>query len=430
MKKVKKFIKNKELIKKIAFTVLMLFIYRLGCNLIVGSVDTTGIENITAFEFFDMMTGASLSDFTLFSLGLSPVITASIIIELLSNDIVPALARIKKENDSKKKNKIVNALGIILAAVQSLGITYMMDAGYGVLRANDIYSYIFTCGMLTAGGIILLWISTQIDVYGIGNGSSLIIASGILYKLPGTICDAFNTIVSYKDLTTVWSFVALMATYIAMIMFVVFIENSEKRLNIQFAQAQKNVFGGKKSDYLPIKVNPTGVIPVIFSASILQFPVIICSLLGKNPEWLEWVSLRDYKGIILYAVLTVYFTFFYTKTIIDPSQINRNLKNTGGNITGVRIGKDTIEYINKTLNRICFYGAAALLIIALVPVLVPMFWTAANVSLTIGGTSLIIVTSVTLEIAGKLKTEMSAKKYTQSMFNGFRRGELSHVKRQ
>lgn len=410
MKNIQKIYKNKELMKKLLFTLVIMFIFRLGSDTMLASVRLGNIASMPALDFFSMMSGGSFDSFTLFALGLSPFITSAIVIELMSNDVIPALSRIKKEGNTEKRNKIVNALGLFIAVIQAAAVTYMLDSQYGILFSNDIYSYIFTVTMLTAGSAILLWISKQIDIHGIGNGSSVIIACGILFRLPTTICQVFDNIVSYSDLTTLIPFAALMAAYIMVIMFVVYIENSERRIRIQFS-SMSHIPSGKSHDYLPIKVNPSGVIPVIFASSLMQIPVFICQLAGARAVWLEWFSLGNVRGIAVYSVLIIYFTFFYSKTVVNPKEVNEKLRKTECAVVGIRPGHDTVHYLNRLLNRLCIYGAIAILIIALIPVVLPMFWDAAGMGLTVGGTSLIIVTGVTLEIAKKIRNENQRKDY-------------------
>lgn len=402
--------KHKDLIKKILFTAVILFIYRLGSTVMLASVRTGNLSEIAALDFFSAMTGGGMDDFTLFALGLSPFITAAIVIELLSNDVIKPLARIKKDNDAEKKNKIVNILGVFIALLQSVSITYMLDRQYGILMAGDIYSYVFTCGMLTAGSALLLWLSKQIDIYGIGNGSSMIIACGILCRLPSTVCSVFDEIVSYSQPETFAVFAALIAVYILMIMFVVYIGNSEIRIPIQFS-AMSHIPSGKNSDYLPIKVNPSGVVPVIFASSIMQVVVLGLQLAGYSGSLTSWFSLYTWQGIALYGIMTFFFTFYYSRTIINPKEIAANFKKTECSIQGIRPGNETAKYISWTLNKVCFYGALSLLIIALVPVILPMFWEAADYGLTIGGTSLIIVTGVMLEICDKIRNDNRRTEY-------------------
>lgn len=389
----------------------MLFIFRLGNNITVSSINSNVIQSIGGFEILSLLTGADFTSFSVFALGLSPFITGSIVYELLSNDVIPVFSRWKKENDSSKKVVASNSIGIAVGIIQALSITAMFDNQYGILRAGNVYSYIYTTGVLVAGSCFLLWISKMIDSYGVGNGSSLIIAAGILYNLPGIILDAFDITVTYSDWKTFLVFGALMLSYLAIIGYVVFTEKSERRIPIVFSN-YSTYATGKKKDYLPIKINVSGVIPVIFASSILSVPSIICTLGGWSPGWLDWFSLANIRGIAIYAVLIVFFTFYYSHTLIVPKDINRNFQKSGCNIVSVRLGSDTISYLNKVLNRVCVFGSVSLLIIALVPVITPLVWDAASrTDLTIGGTSLIIVSSTMLSIYQKIKSESTRTKY-------------------
>lgn len=389
----------------------MLFIFRLGNNITVSSINSNVIQSIGGFEILSLLTGADFTSFSVFALGLSPFITGSIVYELLSNDVIPVFSRWKKENDSSKKVVASNSIGIAVGIIQALSITAMFDNQYGILRAGNLYSYIYTTGVLVAGSCFLLWISKMIDSYGVGNGSSLIIAAGILYNLPGIILNAFDITVTYSDWKTFLVFGALMLLYLAIIGYVVFTEKSERRIPIVFSN-YSTYATGKKKDYLPIKINVSGVIPVIFASSILSVPSIICNLGGWSPDWLDWFSLANIRGIAIYAVLIIFFTFYYSHTLIVPKDINRNFQKSGCNIVSVRLGSDTISYLNKVLNRVCVFGSVSLLIIALMPVITPLVWDAASrTDLTIGGTSLIIVSSTVLSIYQKIKSESTRTKY-------------------
>lgn len=389
----------------------MLFIFRLGNNITVSSINSNVIQSIGGFEILSLLTGADFTGFSVFALGLSPFITGSIVYELLSNDVIPVFSRWKKENDSSKKVVASNSIGLAVGIIQALSITAMFDNQYGILRAGNLYSYIYTTGVLVAGSCFLLWISKMIDSYGVGNGSSLIIAAGILYNLPGIILNAFDITVTYSDWKTFLVFGALMLLYLAIIGYVVFTEKSERRIPIVFSN-YSTYATGKKKDYLPIKINVSGVIPVIFASSILSVPSIICNLGGWSPDWLDWFSLANIRGIAIYAVLIIFFTFYYSHTLIVPKDINRNFQKSGCNIVSVRLGSDTISYLNKVLNRVCVFGSVSLLIIALMPVITPLVWDAASrTDLTIGGTSLIIVSSTVLSIYQKIKSESTRTKY-------------------
>lgn len=404
--KIKSFFKS-NLFKQIIFTFACLFIFLLGSNIFVSSVNIQFFDQVTGLSLYDMLTGSDLSGFSLFALGLSPFITSSIIIELLSNDIIPSFTRWKNNGETKKKNTATNIFGLIIAFIQSTVYVIAMDKSYHYLKYNDIYSYIYSIAILVAGSCVVLWLSKQIDAKGIGNGSSIIIAAGILYRFPKMLCQAFDTTVSYKDKMTFVFFGILILIYLLIILFTVFTEKSERRLKINFSNAAYT----KQTSYLPIKLNVSGVIPVIFAASILQAPQVVCSFMNITPKWLNYFSLEKPYGITLYAILIAFFTYFYAHTIIVGKNINKNLEKNGGNIEGTRIGEDTENYINSVLNRVTFAGMIALLVISLTPVLLPLFWDVAkNSKLTVSGTSLIIVVSVTFEIAARLKSTKTKKK--------------------
>lgn len=226
--KIKLFFKS-NLFKQITFTFACLFIFLLGSNIFVSSVNIPFFDQVTGLSLYDMLTGSDLSGFSLFALGLSPFITSSIIIELLSNDIIPAFTRWKNNGETKKKNTATNILGLLIAFIQSIVYVIAMDKSYHYLKYNDIYSYIYSIAILVAGSCIVLWLSKQIDAKGIGNGSSIIIAAGILYRFPKMLCQAFDTTVSYKDKMTFVFFGILILVYLLIILFTVFTEKSERR---------------------------------------------------------------------------------------------------------------------------------------------------------------------------------------------------------
>lgn len=395
--------RHQNILKKTLFTLMILAVYRLGSSIMIGSVNTSAMKQLPALTFFSLLSGANFQSFTLFALGLSPFITSSIIFELLSNDIVPYLTRIRSENETKKRNQFNNILGIIFAVIQATSMTVAMNKQSKILINSSIYSYIYTVLMLVAGSMILLWLSKQIDSFGFGNGASLIIAAGIINNLPSTIDSVYNSIVKYKDPMTFVSFGLLMIAYIISIFFIVFIEKSERRLPIHFA---KSVTANEAQDYMPIRVNPSNVIPVIFASSILQFPSMICSLLGKSPSWLKQIALDKPIGIIIYAVMTIFFTFYYSYSVINAKLVADNFKKSGCSIDGITPGAETEYYLNNTVTKLCVFGAPALLIIALCPIILPKIWNAASVGLTVGGTSLIIAVGVAVELGSAIETEI------------------------
>lgn len=410
-------LKDNTLAKQIAFTIFCLFIVRLGSNILVSSTDPKSFNMIDGFTMFDLLTGANMSEFTLFALGLAPFITGSIIVELLSNDVIPAFSRWKKNGDNKKKTIAANIAGLIVAVIQSITYVIAIDKSYGMLPHNDIFSYIYTIAVLIAGSCILLWISKQIDAYGIGNGSSIIIAAGILYRLPALFNTAYNITVTYKDMMSFVWFGLLVLVYLGIIVFTVFVEKSERRVKIIFPNGDR--ITSNNDNYLPLKLNAGGVVPVIFAASIMQTPTIICRLLDVNPAWLSFLSMSTPQGIAVYTILIAFFVFFYAHTVVSGKDINRNLEKSGGNLLNVRPGQETIKFVDSTVTRLCFAGAIGLLIIALTPVILPLFWdVAANSGLTIGGTSLIIVTGVTFDIYARIKNTNTRKTYRKQSMLG------------
>ena len=417
--------KKGELRQRIIFTLAMLFVFRLGAAVTIPSINadalTAGATNSGILGIINMLGGGMLERFSIFSLGVSPYITASIIIELLSMDVIPVLTQWTKEGNTgkKKKDAVTRYVTLALAAIQGGSLTYMFDRGYGILTNPSIWTYIFVVIVMTAGTCLAMWIGDQITQKGIGNGTSLLIFTGIVANLPNSFATTIASIVSFKSATTaalgILSCLLFIAVYFAIVVFVIYNEGAVRKIPIMYATSSNTVMRTKDSTHMPLKINSAGVIPVIFASSILAAPRTIMSFFESNSVTRTIDSILNYQqpiGFVLYIVLIVFFAFFYSNLQIDAKKISKDLKKNGGSIPGVRTGEDTEKYILKVLNRITVVGSLFLVIIASIPLIAPVVWyQAATSSLTLGGTGLIIVTGVALETTKQIKNQVTRKEY-------------------
>ena len=405
--------RNKDIRNKILFTLLILFIYKLGT-----AVRVPGTESITKdlgfLELLNVMAGGSLRNFSIFALGVTPYITASIITQLLQMDIVPYFSNLAKEGHSGrvKLNKINRYLGIILAFFQGLVMSFSF-LGDGATAME----YLRTSLILTAGTSFLLWLGDEITRKGVGNGISMIIMSGILISTPNMIADAFGAFVTTGTVQEValgvTKFVLFLALYIAIIVGVVFIEKSERRLPIQYSNKTQSAYGAKQS-YIPFKLNSAGVMPVIFASSLVSIPSLIAAFIKNDSFSLfinSYINYNTVTGFILYVLLIVAFTYVYTFMAgLRPKDLSENLNKQGGYIPGVRPGAETKKYVSKVLSRTTLLGALFLVVIAGLPIIVSNL-SNLPASITVGGTGLLIVVGVALETYNQIESSLSARRY-------------------
>lgn len=416
---------NGKLTKRIVFTIAVLALYRLGSVIAVPGVDTSLMSAITSsssvYTLMNLIGGGSLEHMSLFALGVSPYITASIIIELLSMDVVPAFSEWRK-GGNPGRNKLNNAtriLGLALAVLQAVGIVRGLDHQYGILTDPSLANYLFVIVMLVAGTEILCWLSDQITDKGIGNGMSMIIFAGIVSGLPSQFADAFSTLVGGASSTAVGAlkFALYIVIYLALVLAVVIVENSERRIPIMYS-SRTTALGGGQTSYMPFRINSASVIPVIFAGSVISAPQIILSFINYSAyeKLAAALSLSKPLGLIIYAALTFWFTFFYTDLMMDPAEIADNLRKNNGFIPNVRPGKDTEKYISAILHRITVYGAVGLTALAVIPYLLPMLIPSLPSTMGIGGTSVILIVGIALETIKMLQTAGVSDKYAYSAF--------------
>lgn len=421
----KEVFKKGELRRKVVFTLGILFVFRLGAGIVIPYIDTSAITSAATssgiFGIMNMLGGGTLEKFSLFSLGVSPYITSSIIIELLSMDVIPSLAQWNKEGNTgkKKKDKVTRVLTLALAIIQGGSLTYAFDKGYSILASSSIWTYVYVVIVMAAGSMFTMWLGDQITIKGVGNGTSLLIFTGIVANLPNSFISSFKSMVTfgsaYKTATSLAWYILFVIVYLAIVVFVVFEEGAIRKIPIIYATNTQTVMHTKESTNLPIKINSSSVIPVIFAASVLAAPRTIISFMKSTSTTQMIDNILNYQkpiGFVLYIVMIILFTFFYSNLQIDAKKISEDLKKSGGAIPGVRTGDDTKKYIGTVLNRVTVVGSLFLAIIASIPIIAPEIWKmTSNNALSLGGTGLIIVTGVALETVRAIKSMLTRREY-------------------
>lgn len=421
----KEVFKKGELRRKVVFTLGILFVFRLGAGIVIPYIDTSAITSAATssgiFGIMNMLGGGTLEKFSLFSLGVSPYITSSIIIELLSMDVIPALAQWNKEGNTgkKKKDKVIRVLTLALAIIQGGSLTYAFDKGYSILASSSIWTYVYVVIVMAAGSMFTMWLGDQITIKGVGNGTSLLIFTGIVANLPNSFISSFKSMVTfgsaYKTATSLAWYILFVIVYLAIVVFVVFEEGAIRKIPIIYATNTQTVMHTKESTNLPIKINSSSVIPVIFAASVLAAPRTIISFMKSTSTTQMIDNILNYQkpmGFVLYIVMIILFTFFYSNLQIDAKKISEDLKKSGGAIPGIRTGDDTKKYIGTVLNRVTVVGSLFLAIIASIPIIAPEIWKmTSNNALSLGGTGLIIVTGVALETVRAIKSMLTRREY-------------------
>ena len=421
----------KDIRKKIGYTFLMLIVIRIGSQLPTPGVDSNYIQQFfaqntgEAFNLFNAFTGGSFEQMSIFALSITPYITSSIIMQLLTIAI-PKLEEMQKEGEDGRKKivAITRYLTVALALIESLA----MAVGFG--RQGLLVEYNFVNAAivvltLTAGSAFLMWIGERITEKGVGNGISIVLVINIISRIPSDMTALFEQFVKGKPIASAaLAVVIILAIIIALVVFVVILQSGERRIAVQYSQkvAGRRTYGGQSTN-IPLKVNTAGVIPIIFASSLMQFPVVIASFMRKGngsgigseilrglnqSNWCTPEQLKYTWGLILYIVLTVFFAYFYTSITFNPLEIANNMKKSGGFIPGIRPGKPTVEYLTKILNYIIFIGACGLVLVQVVPILFNG-WLGAKVSF--GGTSLIIIVSVVLETLKQIESQMLVRNY-------------------
>ena len=413
--------KADELKKRLWFTVGALIIYRLGTYLPLPGIDPGALADIFSQQssgilgMFDMFSGGALSRMTIFALNIMPYITASIIMQLMTA-IVPSLEALKKDGEAGRKmiNQYTRYLTVLLATVQGYGIAVGLESASGVVDDPGLFFRVTTVVTLVGGTLFLMWLGEQITSRGVGNGISLIIFAGIVANLPTALAGTLE--LGRTGALSSLLIVLLFVMAAAVIAFIVFIERSVRKILVQYPKRQhgNKVFGGDQS-FLPLKINVPGVIPPIFASSLLLMPVSIINLTGGQAGGADWlVALNAMLGrgqplyLLIYVSMIVFFAFFYTAIVFNPEDTAENLRKYGGYIPGIRPGKSTADYLDFVLTRLTVLGAAYLSAICILPELLISKYA---VPFYFGGTSLLIVVTVTLDTVGQIQSHLLAHQY-------------------
>ena len=425
-------IKIKEVRKKLLFTLAILLVIRFGSQLPVPGVNRDYFamwfanQKGDAFNFIDAFTGGSFTSMSVFALNITPYITSSIIMQLLTIAI-PKLEEMNKEEDGRKTiasitRYVTVSLALIEAAALAIGF-----GNQGLLDAANrtAINYISIVSAMTAGSTLLMWLGERITENGVGNGISIVLVINIVSRMPSDINTLFKTFVfsATNAGKAVLAAVIILAVILATVVLVVYLNAGVRKIPVQYAKkVQGSRMVGANNSHIPLRVNTAGVIPIIFASSLMQFPVVICSLFGVNTTgtWGEimkglqtnyWFNTEQpiyTLGLLLYIVLVVFFAYFYTSITFNPMLVADNMKKSGGFIPGIRPGKPTTEYLTGVLNYIIFMGAIGLIIVAIIPIFFNGVFTA---RVSFGGTSLIIVVSVVLETLSQIETMMLERNY-------------------
>ena len=414
--------KIEELRKKIIFTLVIVLLYRIGNAIPVPYVNVEALQlyfnqmQNTMLGLYNVMSGGAFSQATIFALSIQPYINASIIIQLLCIAI-PALERLSKEGGEEGRKKIAS-----ITRYATVGIGLLMGFAYYMLMRNyqlldtDVPNQFLAAVVIiltfTSGSALIMWLGEQITEFGIGNGISIILFASIMSRLPNSIIRTVQNVMAGE--LKWWVAVLMFLGALAIIVLIVYVNDAERRIPVQYAKrvVGRKMYGGQ-STFLPMKVNMSGVMPIIFASSIGSLPATIAGLTGSQAKWIDtWFGNDSIPYAIIYFLLIIFFAYFYSTIQFNPVEVANNLKKNGGYIPGFRPGKPTSEFIQKVLNKITLFGAIYLGIIAIVPILIAHFSeTAALTGLSLGGTSIMIAVGVALETVRALEAQMMMRNY-------------------
>lgn len=410
---------NREIRKRILFTVYMLLLFAVGSNLPVPSINKTVLSqmfsngNMGVFELFNLFTGGAFKNFTVLALGITPYITASIIVQLLTIAF-PYFENLSKEGDTgrKKMASITRYLAVVLALIQAVGLSFGMFKR--AIVDQSAISMIMIVMLLTAGTAFLMWLGEQINEFGIGNGMSLLIFAGIVERLPSGVQ---SVVLKVKEGEL--SFVAVIAIVIAVVLLIAginYVQQGIRKIPVQYAKrvVGRKTYGGQTT-HIPMKLNAAGVIPIIFSLSLIQFPLTLTYFKPNSAASLflsKYLSPSGSVGVYVYTVLNIVliiaFTYFYTAVIFKPDEVSKNLANAGGIVPGIRQGRETEAYLRGVMNRLCLPSAIFLAVVATLPTIVSQF---TNLNMSFGGTSILIMVGVALDTFQNIENRGLRDKY-------------------
>lgn len=427
--------KSKEIRVKIWITLALILVYRIGCYIPIPTFNVAAMQQAEAFSsdflsILNVITGGSMQNATLFALGVLPFINSSIIMQLLAL-VIPALEKMSKEGEEgrKKLTQITRIVAVVLAVVQAIGIvvafkSYFIDVfSFESGADNPILTMALTIVLLVGGSVMVMWLSERITEYGIGNGTSIIIFIGILSTAGTTMAESFKLV--GNEWTYIWNIIGFILVVVAVLTFIVFMDGAERRITVQYSkQIKGNKMYGGQSTYIPIRVNGSGVMPIIFASSLLMFPQMIIQLFFSNTEAAVWYAQYMGSGTAVYYVLLALFilgfSYFYAQIQFNPEDVSKNIQQYGGFIPGIRAGKPTSDFLKKINNRITFFGAVFLMCLSLIPTFIFRAlamgngtWVAPALPFanSFSATGLLIVVSVALELNKQLESQIMMKHY-------------------
>ena len=431
-KTIKNALKTPDVRKRLMYTLLLIVLFRLGCYITVPGVDATALNEAMSTGgiagFIDLISGGAFSRFSIFAMSISPYITASIVVQLLAM-IIPSWERMTKEGGEEGRrriNRYTKIITILLALVESIGI-YLSYRSSGVFINPGLLTGCLVVASLIAGTSLLMWLGEQITSKGIGNGISVIIFIGIISGLPSAVTTIWNLIVTSAGFSTIGLITALGIIIGALLLVagVVFVQQAERRVPVQYS---KKVVGrrmvGAQSTHIPLKLAMAGVMPVIFASSFMTFPAMIISMFVQDPSTLTgfWSGVYQFSmatssssvgwgyslaNAIVYLLLIMGFTFFYTYATFNPAEVSNNIKKNGGFVPGIRAGKPTTDYLSSIITKLTIFGGLFLAVIAILPMLLRF----TNLNVSFGGTSILIVVGVALETVQQLESQLVMRHY-------------------
>ncbi len=399
-----------DLRKKILYTLVILFIYRLGSYIPVAGVNAdyigSAVQQYSLLGFMDIMNGGAMTHFTIFAMGITPYINSSIIMQLLTVAI-PKLEEMQKEGEEGRKRiaQYTRYVTVGLGFLQAVGI--ILGLGPQAVVSTNFFNYLSIGLAMAAGTAFTMWLGERINENGVGNGISLIIFVGIVSRLPSIVSSALMNMFNQPTIGKVAGYLLVLAGVIAIIAAVVFVDQGERRVTVQYAKRMvgRKMYGGQQT-HIPLKVNSSGVLPLIFASSFLQFPSILAQFWPNSGFYVwvhRWLGVSSPLFVILQLVLVLFFTYFYSAISFNPVEIAKNLQQSGGFIPGIRPGRPTSDFLQKTTNRIVLFGAIFLAVLATVPTIILVLTHNAS---PMGATSVLIVVSVALETTRQIEAQM------------------------
>lgn len=426
-----------ELRKRVLFTLWILIVFRIGAHIPIPGIDVVLLQQYFTqhasglLDLVDMFAGGALKRFTVFALGVMPYISASIIMQLLTVAI-PYLEKLSKEGElgRRKINQYARYLTVFVCIIQSLGLTAWMKSmyvnGIPVVPERGLGFTLMSVLTITTGTILLMWMGERITESGIGNGISLLIFAGIVARIPAAVAEMIVK-VKLQEFNPVFLLIVA-ALFVGIVAFIVYIEQGQRRIPVQYAQriVGRRVYGAQTT-HIPLKINPSGVMPIIFASAIILFPAQIASFLGTKLPIFQYIALLlapdTLLYLILYAILIIFFTYFYTAIIFNPKDLAENMRKFGGFVPGIRPGQNTASYIEKVLNRILIPGSISLAFVAIFPSLVNIWLgVPTNFAQLMGGTSLLIVVGVDLDTMKQIESHLIMRHYDGFLKKGKLRG--------